>query len=341
MSSLDKIISITIDRQTKAVAQKGFGTLLLLGALSEKPTGQTSRTRTYTADDFADDFDSTDATYKAISAYFSQAVMPEKIIVGYKESAETIADALDAIVNENGDFYAVATVSRTQVDQEAVATWVASKRRIAGLASADAAILTNGTTDIAAVLKAANQDRAFVVYNGEAATKYPEIALLGRMLPELPGSATYKFKTLVGIVADKLTGTQVTNLNNKKCNYYEEIGGVSIIEEGTMSSGEFIDNMIGVDWIHARMQEAIYSRLVNLKKVPYTNQGVDVIVNEMDSVLRKAVDQGILSSYTISKPDVKSIAFNDRVARILPDLKFEGILAGAVHTIKIQGIVTV
>ena len=111
-----------------------------------------------------------------------------------------------------------------------------------------------------------------------------------------------------------------------------------------MASGEFIDVIIGVDFIHARMQESIYSRLVNLKKVPYTNQGVDIIVNGMEGVLTRAVNQGILAADpapTVTKPNVREIPFNDRALRQLPDLFFNGVLAGAIHRVLIRGTVTV
>lgn len=341
MTSLDTIIEIQIDRQTKAVAQKGFGVALILGPVAEKPAGMAERVREYTSETFADDFDSADTVYKMLSAYFSQSLMPEKCLVGFVEGTETVSEALDAIVLENADFYAVILHNTTKADQELVATWVESKRRIAFERSAEAGVLTTGTTDIAASLFALKRTRTAVFYNGAAATAFIDAAIAGRMLPVTPGSATYKFKTLSGIVADKLTGTQRTNVLNKKANIYETVGGVDIIEEGTVASGEFIDVMIGVDFIHARMQEAIYSRLVNLEKIPYTNAGVDIIVNEMDAVLKLAVRNGILSEYTIEKPNVKDIAFNSRAMRVLPDLKFKGTLAGAVHKIQIKGVVTV
>ena len=45
MSDLDRIITITIDRQTKAVSQVGFGVMLLLGPEGEMPVAQTTRRR--------------------------------------------------------------------------------------------------------------------------------------------------------------------------------------------------------------------------------------------------------------------------------------------------------
>lgn len=345
MSDLDRIISIQIDRQTTAVPQKGFGVALILGLEAEKPVGLTGRVGEYDADSFKDAFDAADGVYKACQAYFGQELLPEKVLVGFVEGAETITEALDAIQVENSSFYAVLmSLAIDATEQEELAAWIQTSRRIAGVRTADATALDATLTDIGAVLNANSYFRTFSFYNGESATKFPEAAWMGRCLPADPGSLTWKFKTLSGIVADVLSGTGRTNLRNKKYNYYNEVGGVNITEEGWMADGSFIDEIRGTDWIHARMQEAIFAILVNLPKVPYTDKGIDIIVNEMEAVLKRAVDQGILDGnrpYGVTKPLVADIAFNDRASRVLPDLKFSAYLAGAVHEVEIQGVVTV
>ena len=345
MSDLDRIIKIQIDRQTTAVPQKGFGVALIVGPESEKPVALTGRVGEYDSETFKDAFDPADAVYKACQAYFGQELLPEKVLVGFVEGTETLTEALDALAVANGSFYAVMlALAISQSEQEELGAWIATSRRIAGVRTADSTALDATTTDVGAVLNSNNYSRIFAFYNGEAATKYPEGALFGRCLPADPGSLTWKFKTLSGIVADVLSGTQRTNLRNKKYNYYNEVGGIDIVEEGWMADGSFIDEIRGVDWIHARMQEAIFARLVNLPKIPYTDKGIDIIVNEMEAVLKRAVDQGILDgnrAYGVDKPLISEIAFNDRASRVLPDLKFSGYLAGAVHEIEIQGVVTV
>lgn len=341
--SLDRLIQITISRQTKAVSQKGFGTALFLGDDSEKPAGQTSRTRVYDRDSYADDFDSADGVYKALASMFSQDPAPVEVIVGYVEGVETVTDALDAIYDETQDFYAVAMDSVVQADQELMAAWVRAKRMIGAIRSADAGIIAVTTTDIAAVLQAATDERNYVLFN-ETNDDYAEMAWLGRMLPKLPGQATWAYKALSGITFSNLSPTQLTNADSKNANYYYSVGGQNITWEGKMASGEYIDIMRSVDFIHARMQEAIYAKLVNLDKIPYTNKGADIITNEMNGVLIRSIAQGILRddpAPIITRPDVLDIAFNDRVGRILPDIKFEAYLQGAVHKTKISGIVTV
>ena len=57
-------------------------------------------------------------------------------------------------------------------------------------------------------------------------------------------------------------------------NHYTVTGGVNITLQGTMCSGRFIDITRGIDFIQARMQEALFGQLVNTDKIPFTNIGV-------------------------------------------------------------------
>jgi len=235
-------------------------------------------------------------------------------------------------------------IDDTQANQEALATYISTKNKIAGIRTADSDVVGVVTTDIASVLKTASNERAFVIYSKNADTQYPEFAWLGAMLPKDVGSATWKFKALTGITQDNLTATEITNLQSKNCNFYHTFGGVGITEEGYMPSGEFIDVMRSVDFIQARMQENIYGKLVNVDKIPYTNQGIDLVANLMYEVLNQSVSQGILSSDpypVIERPDVRDIPFADRAVRALTNMKFNAVLQGAVHRVEIDGVVTV
>ena len=171
-----------------------------------------------------------------------------------------------------------------------------------------------------------------------------EAAWMGKIFPLEPGQATWKFKTLAGITATNLSSSERSAVLGRNGNLMTEIGGVDITEEGTMASGEFIDVIRGVDWIHARIQERVFTLLVNTSKVPYTNAGITMVENEVRAVLSEATLNGILSEdepYTVTVPNVLDIAQPDKATRCLPDVKFSGVLAGAIHKVKIQGVVTV
>lgn len=259
-------------------------------------------------------------------------------------STETWPDALEAVQDENDDWYALVAESRTAADQLALAGVIEAQRKIYVTATADPVAVTTGTTDIAKQLSDLNYDRTAVVYLTNATTQYPECVWVGSQLPEVPGSNTWNLKQGSGITVDSLSETKKTNLRNKKCNFYTRKAGVEIFQDGVMASGEYIDTIIFVDWLYARLQEAIFFRLINSKKVPYTRRGAAVIENEIRSVLSQGVANGGIADdtpYVVVAPDPLAISPTLRAQRIMGDFTFTARLAGAVHKVIVRGTVGV
>src|SRR5690606_3619384 len=168
-------------------------------------------------------------------------------------------------------------------------------------------VLSNASeTDIGFLLSQGGYSRTSLMYSPFADTEYPEAAWVGRELIEVPGSNTWAFKRLEGVSVTKLTDTQINALENKEVNYYITVKGAPITQTGRTSSGEFIDIMIGVDWLHARIQESIFYRMINRKKIPMTRAGAALIESEIRSVLGTAVANGLIADdtpYTVISPD--------------------------------------
>lgn len=200
------------------------------------------------------------------------------------------------------------------------------------------------TTDLGAELKALTYDRTALMYGGAANTEYPEAAWAGLILPENPGSVTWFAKTLAGVTPDDLTDAQKTKALGNNVNTYTTIGGVNLTQNGTMASGRFIDIRRGVDWLQARMEENIFSRIVNTKKIPYTNAGIALIEDQIRFTLNDAITKNVIAADpapTIVTPTVLSVSANDRANRLLPDVTFSAMLAGAIHEVQINGTVSV
>ena len=98
--------------------------------------------------------------------------------------------------------------------------------------------------------------------------------------------------------------------------------------------------MILVDWIYARMQEQIFFRLINTKKIAFTQTGLTMIENEIRSVLSQAQANGGVDTYTVNAPRVLSIPEMQRAARNAGDFTFEARLQGAVSTVVVRGVVS-
>lgn len=259
-------------------------------------------------------------------------------------STESWADALDAVQEVNDDWYALTAETRVEADILALAASIEAQRKIYITVTADPVAVTTGTTDIAYQLAALNYDRTGIVYLTSAATQFPECVWVGSQLPEVPGSNTWNLKQGSGITVDVLSETKKVNLRDKKANFYTRRAGVEIFQDGIMASGEFIDVMIFVDWLYARLQEAIFFRLINSKKIPYTRRGAAIIENEIRTVLSQGVANGGIADdtpYVVISPDPLNISPTLRAQRTMGDFTFTARLAGAVHKVIVRGTVGV
>lgn len=339
-ASIETIVKVSITKGTRQVPLAGFGVGLIIAAFSDF----SERWRSY-GDFEAVSQDVTDvAVLQAAEVYFGQAKKPDQLIIGRIENSETPLQALQAVQAENDTFYAVMVLDHTPAKILAVAGYVETQKKIFLSSSQDAGILATSTSDIAYQLKALNYARSGVIYNASADTVFPEAAWLGRMLPDTPGSETWKFKTLAGVVADNLTGTQITNAQGKNCNLYVTVGGVDITTEGVMADGEYIDTIRFIDWLVSTMEVAVYSQLVNTEKVPYTNKGIAIVESAVRSTLTQGIQAGGLAADpapVVTVPDALSVPSADKASRTLNNVVFTATLAGAIHKVNIQGFVSV
>jgi hypothetical protein len=249
-----------------------------------------------------------------------------------------------SIVTTGGVTQPVATVVYTEHDDilEAAA-WAETQKKIFFLTDNDATIITAGTSDIAYQLKALNYDRSCTSYHPNLVTadQFLAEAWIGKMLPKDPGSASWMFKNLSGITAVGLNSSERTFALNKNCNIYTTTAGVAITENGKVASGEYIDIIRGIDWLESTIQETIYAELINVDKVPYTDEGIAIIEGLLKEALDEGVREQVIASYTTTVPAVADISSQDKIARTLPDVEFTAILSGAIHYIQISGVVTV
>jgi len=193
--------------------------------------------------------------------------------------------------------------------------------------------------DIAQRLQFKGMDRTFIMFSNTADSEWPEAAWVGPQIVEVPGSNTWEYKALAGVTVSTLTSSQITILESRGYNYYIRVKGANISRRGKVAQGEWIDVMILVDWLHARIQEQIFFRLINSRKIPYTDAGAVIIENEIRSVLSQAQANGGIDQYTVVSPRVLSIPEMQRAARVMGDFTFDARLAGAVSVVVIRGVV--
>lgn len=266
-----------------------------------------------------------------------------------------VATDLAALLVADSDWYGLQLDSNSEDEIGEAAEWVEANQRLFVPHTCDTLCLDSGTsTDVMSDIMAAGYARTGVIYNGNDTQSYAGAAWMGGRFPFQPGSYTWMFKRLGGVTVDALSGGDVAAVEDKNGNTYTTVAGVPMTARGTSGSGEFLDITQFIDWLRSEIQIRVFSRLVNLPKIPYTDLGVDIVINEILGALKAGVaaggldpgnglepDQGGIPAPTASAPKVADISTVDRAARHLPDVKFSGRLAGAIHTLSISGVLSV
>lgn len=288
--------------------------------------------------------DNLDGTLTVASTVAWSFLTTANIEVSNNPATEAWGDTINAIVEEDDSWYALTAEARTKTDILAIAATIEAQKKIYVVSTADADVKTTLTTDVLSALKELGYQQTAYLFSEDAATTFPECAWVGYQLQEQPGSNTWTYKQLAGVTVSNLSATASTNIRNKNGTTYEVIGGVNRTYGGAMVGGEWIDVMIFVHWLEARMKERLWFRMANSKKIPYTRQGVTVLEAEVRAQLREGVRVGGLAddpSPIVIVQDVLTVAPNIRAQRRYEGIRFEARLAGAIHFATINGTVTV
>lgn len=345
----DVIVNIT--DQTRPLTQAGFGKPLILGD-TEVITGSKDTYKEYAElTEVAEDYSAETDEYKAAQAIFSQEPRPEKIVI-YSVTRDVtpqpteLTTALDDIKATKNDWYFVILTSRVAADIEAVGGWTNANEKLFGISmgSSDDSVAVAQITTVSSNLAS---DRCFILAHQDP-SKFADAAWIGKMGPKNPGSATWKFKNLNGIPDSGYGTSDIATLEDGNVNTYVEKFGILQTTEGKTTSGTYVDITRSKDWLKARMEEAVMFVLINNDKVPYDDTGISMVVDAVKSVLKQALTNGIIAKdemgnglFNITAPARADIPVNDRANRILPDIKWDATIAGAIHKVKIDGVVRV
>lgn len=355
---ISQVVEVYISRETAQIDTASFDIPLIMVNLPDTvdntdpmnpvnvPADVTNRVTVHTS------ITSVEDTYGAesVAAVMARKLLgagttrPARFMIGVKNSAETYTQGLTAIVNYNNDWYALVIDSKQDADIKLVAEAIQAQRKMFFASSASADILNPvTTTDIGSWLKDGSYDRTALVYSPTAATDHPEVVWVGGQITAVPGSNTWSFKGGSGAQIATLSATDVATLDDKNVNYFRRLGGVNMFQTGTTSQGEWIDVMIGLDWVQARIQEQVFYRLATKKKIPMTAAGAAIIGAEIRQVLSQGVQNGLVAeapAYTVREPDVLNIPELQRNQRVMGDFQFTFRLAGAVHKVIVRGTVS-
>lgn len=267
-------------------------------------------------------------------------------------TADTAASALAAIETYSTDWYFISAEDRTAQFVLAMASEIQARKKIFFTANSDVAALQGtelaSASDVPAQLAKSMYTRTVCLWHHSASYDYPEMAYIAYGAPYDAGSIAWGNAQLTGVEASlqpanqrPLTSIQKSALDVRHCNFIDLDGGVPVVRRGITSGGEWIDIIRGVDWLESDLKTSLRDLLINQKggKITYDDTGITRIRQVIETSLQRAVNRNFLSSYTVNVPKASQVALADKKARILKDVTFSGILAGAILDVDLKGTV--
>lgn len=328
----DVTVSIAVK---KAARLTGLGKPVLLARFN----GPVTFTNYSEPDAVAEVFGKDSVAHKIATALLKQGeTSPEVMaIITYDPTNETnpttAAEALQERFDD--DFYFVVADTQVPSEVKAIATVVEGE----GMKIFGTTVTTQEALDELAFMKF---ERTFAMYH-ETPGEYPEAALIGAAGSLDAGSQTYKFKNLVGITPQLFTRAKSSEIHAKFGFVFEPCSGDNNTSEGTMLSGDFIDEVQSRDWLVINGAQAIQEVLNNSPKVPYTDRGFVMLSDALRNVLNAGYTQGMIAEvdglpgYTITAIPRADTNPADRAARLYGGLAFSFEFSGAVHKVKVNG----
>lgn len=269
-------------------------------------------------------------------------------------STELPSVALNECLRESGDWYGVALASRVEADILDAAEWVESNERLFGVSSDQTSIIDAAvSTDIASKCQQKQYFRTHVWYHGQAKTEALEAAITANRFTFFPGGETWANARLSGITYDNLAEGAALAAHAKNANTFEQMRNLAVTQNGKVASGEWIDVIRGRDWLAEQVKINVATQIINANgKVPFTDAGIQIIVNGLRQALMLGQSRGLIApdeiddagrkipGFVITYPRAASISPNDKANRTLRDVKFTARLAGAIHVADIKGNLT-
>ncbi len=293
---------------------------------------------------------------------------------------ESVTDALTACRADSNDWYGLGQVNRNKVEIREAATYAESDFVLHGAAKNEAiAIDTTPAADevladpsIPQRWKSDSLFRSWFEYLSDAHggildtdgnvenDDWPEFAWLGTELAvdldTFKSSRTWAYDTLTGVTVDNLTQQQINNLTGtwnlntggKNGNVYVVIGGQNKTVTGKVGAGEWIQTIIGRDWLYARLTEAVAN--VIFEKPYFDDDDIISLVNAVRAVFKRgqikyggngfiAFDSELNEVFGVQINFKKRSEFTaaERATRNYTGITFVATLSGGIHVVTITG----
>ena len=274
-------------------------------------------------------------------------------------AAESAVDCVTIFDNKfSSQWYGLVMIGTSDQEVMNVAAFIeaSSPAHFYGVTTQEVGVLNaNDTSNIAYSLKQLGYTHTAVQYSSTNA--YAVTSLLARILTTNwsanLSTITLMYKQEPGIIAESLTQTQMNALLGNNANVFVNYNNsTAIIQPGITPSGQYIDTVIGCDWLRGAIQTNVYNLLYGTStKIPQTDAGMHQIATQVEAACVSGVNNGLLApgqwnsqgvgqiaqgdylskGYYVYTPPLSSQAQPDRAARKAVPIQVLAKLAGAVQ----------
>ena len=297
--------------------------------------------------------------YKKVRTLFSQGgarPAPEKLIQSIKvvgvadiTTPETLVAAIKEYQKTDNDWYFFMTDKTDDEYVEALAAFAESSEPTE-------MELNSGVEDHRKFYFCQTGNKALQVSHARAAVIYTDnldehadAAWIGAVGPWYPRYVTWKFKMPAGLRYPALTAEEKKSFENNYINFVANEYKRNYIKNGTCSDGEFIDSVMGGDWLAKEIRGRIYDVFMANPIIPYGDSGFTQVGAAVLQAMNAAVINGIIAVdqetkagvFTVSIPKWEESTEEQRRKRIMPDITWAAQLTGAVHSAKVKGTLSV
>lgn len=269
---------------------------------------------------------------------------------------ESMTASANAALAFNNTWYGLLlTADASTQDVKDAAAFAETNKKLFFFTTSDAnAKLSVSTTDLLAFMQTQGYSYTLGVFSS---SPYAAASALARLFvtdfTQPNSTITLKFKQLPGVGIDTITESERLAIEGKNGNWYSSVGGFSMLANGTVASGRFADEVQGLDWLRATLQNLVFTELATaVTKVPLTDKGVSRLVAAATKGFSQAVSNGLLApgiwngqnlgekksgdfletGFYISAGTVAAQSASDRSLRKSPPLSAICIGAGAIHS---------
>lgn len=307
----------------------------VVGGITESDNEETIATKTETA--------KASNIYKAALLYFMQNNAPAPIAIC--ATTEVATTGLATVLYHNWrQLIVVSSATEGEDTRKAISNYIETTDDKLYFTSVKSVSEITGDNAIE------GNDRTIILCHEDEDTTvvFPEAALVGATAGSMAGSITYAFKELKGLTAKFLSGAEIDAIHDAHAICYIAIHGMSMTSEGRTTNDTYVDIIDAEDYVKREISYRTLQVLVAMGKVPYDNAGITILENVCVNVLKECANNGIIALTDAGVPDFSvsykprsNTATADRAARRYIEGSFRFALAGAIHSVEVNGTIEI